>query len=55
MVEVTADAAVLRSDWRYGERECRRSTLPASGFIDFVSGCDGKLNLAGDLTMCWAH
>ncbi len=52
VVEVTADAGrSLRSDWRYeGSGGTGDSTLPASGFIDFVSGVwSGKLNLAGGL------
>ncbi|MEA4884585.1 MAG: secretin N-terminal domain-containing protein [Clostridia bacterium] len=53
VVEVTADAGnSLKSDWRYegsgGEGD---STLPASGFVDFVSGIwSGKLNVAGGLS-----
>ena len=52
VIEVTADAGrSLRSDWRYeGSGGTGDSTLPASGFIDFVSGVwSGKLNLAGGL------
>ena len=52
IVEVTADAGKsLKSDWRFeGSAGQGDSTLPASGFIDFVSGIwSGKLNLEGGL------
>jgi type II secretory pathway component GspD/PulD (secretin) len=52
VLEVTADAGKsLRSDWRYeGSGAELDPSVPASGFIDFVSGIwGGKLNLAGGL------
>ena len=52
VVEVTADAGKsLRTDWRFeGNGGQADPDLPASGFIDFVSGIwSGKLNVAGGL------
>ena len=52
IVEITADAGEgLRSDWRYeGSGAEPDPSVPASGFVDFVSGIwGGKLNLAGGI------